>query len=180
MSWRQLFLDKLYHEERMIRETSPDKIRGKIVKYQLGDCLVIQQDSHFIGAIMTGKFNKYYNLTFMDFVTTTKPKLGDFIHGRLFGTRLGSWKELTYGVDQRMVTCKYIDNEPNIEKIGMINLNQDFVSAGYAYLDNLAEIFNYFYQEINTRIEKSIEAEKFPGVSFVGKHLIETTKITHS
>ncbi len=162
----------------MIRATSPDKIRGKLVKYRLGDCLAIQHDDKYIGAIMTGKFNKYYNLTFMDFMTTTNPTPGDFINGRLFGTRFGSWKELKYGVDQRMVQCKYIDNEPKIEKIGMIYLIEDFVSAGYAYLDSLEDIFNYYDQEINVRIEKSKDAEKFPSIAFVGQHLIETKKIT--
>jgi hypothetical protein len=162
----------------MIKETSPDKIRGKLVKYQLGDCLTIQQDDKYIGAIMTGKFNKYYNLTFMDFMIKTKPTIGDYINGRLFGTRFGSWEELQYGVDQRMVQCKYLDNELKIEKIGMINLIPDFVSAGYAYLDNIAEIFNYYDQEINVRIEKSKDAEKFPAIAFVGRHLIETKKIT--
>ena len=162
----------------MIKETSPDKIRGKLVKYRLGDCLTIQQDDKYIGAIMTGKFNKYYNLTFMDFMTKTKPTIGDFINGRLFGTRFGSWEELQYGVDQRMVQCKYVDNELKIEKIGVIDLIPDFVSAGYAYLDNIAEIFNYYDQEINVRIEKSKDAEKFPAIAFVGRHLIETKKIT--
>jgi len=162
----------------MIRETSPDKIRGKLVKYRLGDCLTIQQDDKYVGAIMTGKFNKYYNLTFMDFMTTTKPTHADFVNGRLFGTRFGSWEELKYGVDQRMVQCKYVDSELKIEKAGTINLIGDFVSAGYAYLDNIAEIFNYYHQEINVRIEKSKDAEKFPAIAFVGRHLIETTKIT--
>ncbi len=162
----------------MIKETSTDKIRGKLVKYRLGDCLTIQQDDKYLGAIMTGKFNKYYNLTFMDFMTKTQPTINDFINGRLFGTRYGSWEQLQYGVDQRMIECKHVDNEPKIEKIGSINLISDFVSAGYAYLDNSAKIFDYYDQEINVRIEKSKDAEKFPALAFVGQHLIETKKIT--
>jgi hypothetical protein len=61
--------------------------------------------------------------------------------------------------------------------MGMINLIPDFVSASYAYLDNIAEIFNYYDQEINVRIEKSKDAEKFPAIAFVGRHLIETKKL---
>lgn len=162
----------------MIKETSTDKIRGKLVKYRLGDCLTIKQDGKYLGAIMTGKFNKYYNLTFMDFMIKTQPTINDFINGRLFGTRYGSWEQLQYGVDQRMIECKYVDNEPKIEKIGSINLISDFVSAGYAYLDNIAKIFDYYDQEINVRIEKSKDADKFPALAFVGRHLIETKKIT--
>lgn len=127
---------------------------------------------------MTGKFNKYYNLTFMDFSVKTKPTFDNFINGRLFGTRYGTWEELLYGVDQRMVECNYVDNEPRIEKIGTINLITNFVSAGYAYLNNIDEIFAYYSQEIDVRIEKSKDAEKFPAIAFVGRHLLETEKVT--
>lgn len=162
----------------MIRQTSTDKVRGKLVKYRLGDCLTIQLNDSYVGAIMTGKFNKYYNLTFMDFNLKIKPTIDDFINGRLFGTRYGSWEELQYGVDQRMVECKYVDNESGIEKIGTIILIPNFVSAGYAYLNNVDEIFDYYRQEIGVRIEKSKDAEKFPAIAFVGRHLLETEKVT--
>lgn len=162
----------------MKRQTSPDKVRGKLIKYRFGDCLTIQRDNSYIGAIMTGKFNKYYNLTIMDFNLETKPTFDNFINGRLFGTRYGSWEELLYGVDQRMVECKYVDNEPRIEKIGTIDLIPNFVSAGYAYLNNIDEIFDYYRQEIGVRIEKSKDAEKFPAIAFVGRHLLETEKVT--
>jgi hypothetical protein len=144
----------------MIRQTSPDKIRGKLVKYRLGDCLTIQLNKRYIGAVMTGKFNKYYNLTFLDFDLKTQPTNADFNNGRLFGTRYGSLEDLKYGLDQRMIECKYVDNESKIEKVGTINLISDFVSAGYAYLDNIEQIFDYFDKEIGVRIEKSKDAEK--------------------
>ena len=162
----------------MIRQTSPDKVRGKIVKYGLGDCLTIQRGDNYLGAIMTGKFNKYYNLTFMDFNPKTKPTIDNFINGRLFGTRFGSWEKLQYGVDQRMVECKHVDNESQIEKVGTINLIANFVSAGYAYLDNIEDIFDYYSREIEVRIEKSRDAEKFPAIAFVGRYLLETEKVT--
>lgn len=160
-----------------IKQTSPDKIRGKLVKYHLGDCLTIRQGKKYVGAIMSGKFNKYYNLTFMDFLTRRKPTMEDFINGRLFGTRFGSWEELEYGVDQRMIECKYVDTEPGIEKVGTLVLIPDLHSASYAYLDNIEEIFNYYDQEIKVRKEKSKDAEKFPAIAFFGQHLIETKKI---
>ena len=127
---------------------------------------------------MTGKFNKYYNLTFMDFNLQTKPTFDNFIHGRLFGTRYGSWEELQYGVDQIMVECTYVDNELRIEKVGTIELIPNFVSAGYAYLSNVGEIFDYYREEIHVRIEKSNDAEKYPAIAFVGRHLLETEKVT--
>lgn len=160
-----------------IKQTSSDKIRGKLVKYHFGDCLTIQQGNKYVGAIMTGKFNKYYNLTFMDFLTRSKPTLEDFMNSSFFGTRFGSWEELEYGVDQRMIECTYIDNELKIEKVGTLALIPDLICASYAYLNNIEEIFNYYDQEINVRIEKTKDAEKFPAIAFVGQHLIETKKI---
>jgi len=163
----------------MIRQTSPDKIRGKLVKYRLGDCLTIHRDGNYVGALMTGKFNKYYNLTFMDFNHKIKPTIDNFVNGRLFGTRFGSWEDLSYGVDQRMIECKYVDNEPGIEKVGTLDLIPNFVSAGYAYLNNTDDIFEYWQQEIAVRIEKSKDAERFPAIAFVGRHLLETEKVTN-
>ncbi len=162
----------------MMRQTSPNKLRGKLVKYILGDCLIIQTDDSYIGAIITDKFNKYYNLTCMDFNLKTKPIFDNFINGRLFGARYGSWEELLYGVDQRMVECKYVDNESRIEKVGSIELIPNFVSAGYAYLSNVDEIFEYYREEIHVRIEKSNDAEKYPAIAFVGRHLLDTEKVT--
>lgn len=156
-----------------IRQTSPDKINGKPVKYHLGDCLIVKTNSHkYIGAIMTGKFNKYYNFTLMNFYLNTKPSMDNFINGKIFGTRFGSWEELTYAVHQRMIECKYIDNEPNIEKAGSIELITPLISAEYAYFHTIEKILEYYQEEINIRIEKTKNAEKFPELAFVSKHLI--------
>jgi hypothetical protein len=161
-----------------IRETSPDKIRGKLVKYRKGDCLTIKlSNGKYLGALMTGKFNAYYNFTFMDFYKETKPELRDFLNGHFFGTRFGSWEDLTYAVDQRMIKCKYVDNNEDIEKTGEVTMIEKFTSAGYSYLDNVDEMLDYYLGEIPVRIEKSKNAEKFPAIAFVSRHLIEMKKI---
>lgn len=162
----------------MIRQTSPDKIRGKLVKYKLGDCLAIRlKNGDFIGALMTGKFNSYYNLTFIDLCLNKRPEIQDFISGQFFGTRFGSWEELTYAVDQRMIKCNYIDKSSDIELIGSLDLISNFISAGYAYLNDTDQILDYYKAEMPVRIEKSKNAEKFPEIAFVSKHLIEMKKI---
>jgi hypothetical protein len=160
-----------------IVQTSPDKVNGKLVKYKQGDFISIKVSNKYLGAIMTGKFNKYYNLTFMEFQLPIKPELSDFLNSRFFGTRFGSWEDLTYAVDQRMVICKYIDSDENFEKIGAIQMIEKFTSAGYAYLNDRTEMLEYYTNELPTRIEKSNNAAKFPAIAFVGKHLIETEKI---
>ena len=162
----------------MIRQTSPDKIRGKLVKYKLGDCLVIKlSNGKYLGAIMTGKFNAYYNLTLMDFQIDIKPELSDFSSGRFFGTRFGSWEDLTYAVDQRMVKCKYIDYSLDVVAIGNLKLISNFIPAAYAYLNNIDEITQYYIEELPVRIEKSMNAERYPEIAFVSKHLIDLKMI---
>ena len=160
-----------------IWQTSPDKVNGKLVKYRQGDLLSIKIENKYLGAIMTGKFNKYYNLTFMEFELTEKPELSDFLNNRFFGTRFGSWEDLTYAVDQRMVTCKYVDSDENFEKVGAIQMIEKFTSAGYAYLTDRDEILDYYKLELPIRVEKSNNAAKFPAIAFVSKHLIETENI---
>jgi hypothetical protein len=162
----------------MIRQTTPDKIRGKFVKYRLGDCLSIKLiNGTYLGALMTGKFNAFYNLTLMDFCKETNPELTAFTTGKFFGTRFGSWEELVYAVDQRMVSCKYIDNNLDIEKVGSLKLIPNFISAGYAYLNSINQIHEYFLVELPIRIEKSKNAEKYPEIAFVSKHLIDISAI---
>lgn len=162
----------------MIKQTSPDKIRGKLVKYKLGDCLAIRLKSgDFLGALLTGKFNAYYNLTFMDFCNSTKPEIQDFKSGQFFGTRFGSWEKLTYAVDQRMIKCNYIDTNSDIELIGSLDLISNFISAGYDYSNDIDQILDYYKAELPIRIEKSKNAVKFPEIAFVSKHLIEMKKI---
>ena len=158
----------------MIKQTSPDKIRGKLVKYKHGDCLSIcVGNGQFLGALMTGKFNAYYNLTFLDFYKNSKPDISDFESGNFFGTRFGSWEDLSYAVDQQMIKCNYIDNNPDVEKICSLELISDLKSAGYSYLNDTEQIFDYYKTELPIRIEKNKNAEKFPELAFVSKHLIE-------
>ena len=165
----------------MIRQTSPDKIRGKLVKYRLGDCLAIKvKNGNYLGALMTGKFNAYYNLTLLEFYKTIKPNIQDFKTGQFFGTRVGSWEELTYAVDQRMIKCNYIDQNSDIESVGTLDLIPNFISAGYAYLNDVEQILDYYNTELPIRIEKSKNAEKFPEIAFVSKHLIEMKKIVNN
>jgi hypothetical protein len=162
----------------MIKSTTPNKTRGKSVKYQLGDCLAIRLgNGNFLGALMTGKFKAYYNFTFIYFFKATKPEIYDFTSGQFFGTRFGSWEELTYAVDQRMIKCNYVDNNLNIEKVGSIKLISNFISAGYAYLNTIEEMLDYYLNEMPVRIEKSRNAEKFPEIAFVSKHLIDLGNI---
>ena len=157
-----------------IKQTSPDKVNGKLVKYRQGDCLSVNcNNGKYLGVLISNKFNKYYDLTLIEFYEKRKPGLTDFINGKFFGTRFGSWEELTYAVNVRMVDCKYIDNCFDIEKIGDIKLTNTFEKDGYAYLENTEQLLNHYLEELPIRIEKSKNAEKFPDLAFVSKHLVD-------
>jgi len=157
-----------------IKQTSPDKVKGKLVKYRQGDCLSVDyKNGKYLGVLISNKFNKYYDLTLIEFYEKRKPSLTDFTNGKFFGTRFGSWEELTYAVNVRMVDCKYIDNCMDIEKVGDVILTNSFTKDGYAYLNNTEQLLKYYLEELPIRIEKSKNAEKFPDLAFVGKHLVD-------
>lgn len=157
-----------------IKQTSADKVKGKLVKYRQGDCLSIDcSNGKYLGVLISNKFNKYYDLTVIDFYEPHKPGLTDFINGKFFGTRFGSWEELTYAVNVRMIECKYVDNCAEIEKVGSVKLISNFIKDGYAYLNDIRQLEQHYLEELPIRIEKSKNAEKFPDLAFVSKHLVD-------
>jgi hypothetical protein len=163
-----------------IKQTSPEKINGKLIKYKQGDCLTVDcKNGNYLAFFVSKKFNKYYDLTLLEFYKKSKPTLKDFMDGKFFGTRFGSWEDLTYAVNVRMISCKYIDNNMNIEKIGTINLTSTFKYDGYAYFDNTDELLQYYLEELPIRIEKSKNAEKFPDLAFVSQHLVDIKHIAY-
>ena len=127
--------------------------------------------------MISEKFNKYYDLTLIEYYERTKPQLSDFIEGKFFGTRFGSWEELTYAVNVRMIDCKEIDNDIDLEKIGTLILTSTFDKDGYAYLKQAVDLIDYYLEQLPIRIEKSKNAEKFPDLAFVSKHLIDMKHI---
>lgn len=161
-------------KNKYIKQTSPDKVNGKLVKYKQGDCISIKcENGSYLAAIISGKFNVYYDISLIDFCETSRPKEFNFFSGRFFGTRFGSWEELSYAVDKRMIDCKYIDSNTDIKKISNINLIPGLGKAAYGYIKNIAELLTYYQEEIAIRKEKTINAERFPDLAFVSKHLID-------
>lgn len=157
-----------------IKQTSADKVKGKLVKYRQGDCLGVDcRNGKYLGVLIANKFNKYYDLTLIEFYEPHKPSLTDFINGKFFGTRFGSWEELTYAVNVRMIECNYIDTCAEIEKVGSVKLINNLTKDGYAYLDDIEQLKQHYLEELPIRTEKSKNAEKFPDLAFVSKHLVD-------
>lgn len=161
-----------------IKQTSADKVNGKLVKYRQGDCLSINcENGKYLAVLISEKFNKYYGFTLLEFYKEVKPTLPDFINGRFFGTRFGSWEDLTFAVDKRMMECKYVDNQSGIESRGCLKLISNLSKAVYSYVKSITELLDYYLDEIPIRIEKTFNAEKFPDIAFASKHLVEMINI---
>ena len=161
-----------------ISQISPDKVNGKPVKYKQGDCLGIAcKKGKFLGALISKKFNKYYDVTLIQFYEDRPPVIDDFVNGKFFGTRSGSWEELTYAVNVRMMKCKYFDGNVDIQKIGTVQLISNINKDGYKYVESIEDLLDAYMEELPIRIEKSKNAEKFPALAFMSKHLVEMKHI---
>ena len=160
-----------------LRQTSPDKVNGKLVKFRAGDCLSIDcKNGNYIAVFVYGKFNAYYLLTLIEYYKTVKPQLPDFIRGKFFGTRFGSWEDLTYAVAIRMIKCKYIDS-CDVEKVGDIKIKSSVTRGSYSYDKSIEMLLDIYLEELPIRLEKSKNAEKFPDLAFLSKHLVDVKNI---
>jgi len=162
-----------------IRQTSPDKVNGKLVRYRIGDCLAIKGlDDKYMGAIVSEKFNAFYDLTLIDFLLDTSPSMKEFENGKFFGTRFGSTEHIEYATDRCMVRCKYVDNNSDFNLVGSLKLLTHILKASYHYHNTEIDLRNYYTEELPIRIEKTRNAQKFPDLGFVSKHLIDVKAIT--
>lgn len=162
----------------MIKYTTPNKVNGKLVKYRKGDCISIDcKNGKYLAVLISEKFNKYYDFTLLDYHSDIKPNLNTFLNGRFFGTRFGSWEDLSFAVDCRMISCKYVDANEDIEIIGSVKLIDKLRQAAYSYIDDTTELLIYYLEEIPIRIEKTSNAKKFPAIAFVSKHLVDMKSI---
>jgi hypothetical protein len=161
-----------------IKAGSTDKVNGKLVKFKPGDCLSINcGNGNFIAAIISEKFNKYYDLTLLEYYKKSKPVLADFTNGKFWGTRVGYWDALTYATERKMILYKYIDDCQGIELVTNLSIIDNLEKASYSYLDGIPQLVDYYLTHIQRRLEKTQNAEKFPELSFYGEHLVPMKNI---
>jgi hypothetical protein len=157
---------------------SPDKVKGKLVKYRKGDCLSIDcNDGKFLATFVSEKFNKYYDFTLIEYCKETKPTVQDFIEGRFFGNYVGSVDGYIPGIQKRMLECLYIDANSQVEKVGSVNLSDTLHLGGYGYLKSIDELIDYYFDDIQLRIQKTINVQKNPNLNQQGDRLIEMNVI---
>lgn len=145
----------------------------KKTKYKVGDCLEFSfKNSRKLGVIITNIYNSYYDLSLTNIDSTKDLSLVEFHQCMIFGTRSGSTEEMKFLVNVRMLKTSVLDKLESVRLIGNIELPQIFDNDGYSYLKNIEELESYFDEEINVRIQKTKNAEKFPNLGFMSKNLL--------
>lgn len=153
-------------------------MKGKLVKYRKGDCLSIDcNNGSFIAAFISEKFNKYYDFTLIEFCKEAKPTVADFINGRFFGNFVGTVDGYVPGVQKRLLECLYIDANNQVEKIGSISLLDELHLGGYGYLKSIDELVDYYFDDIQLRLQKTINVQRNPNLNQQGDRLIEMNVI---
>jgi hypothetical protein len=164
---------------RSIAPGSPDKVRGKFVKYRKGDCLSIAfSDGIWLAVFISEKFNKYYDVTLIEYLNDRQPTMEDFHNGRFFGRFLKTGgEEYSPAVEKLVFECLDIDANPNIKKVGSLELIESIEKASYGYRKDIAELLQHYKEDVSWRIQNSINYEKKSEEFFTSDRLIEIKTI---
>jgi len=158
---------------------SPDKVKGQLVKYRKGDCLSLDCGSGmYLAAFISQKFNKYYDLTLIEYLQPKKPTLEDFEGGRFFGR----YREIEEGVyipaiEKLMVPCLDFDANPAVEKVGSVQLVESLELTSYGTRSDIADLLRHYQDDIPLRIQRQINYEKWPERLLTIDRLIEMQAI---
>lgn len=157
---------------------SPDKVKGKSVKYQKGDCLSIDcANGKYLAVFISAKFNKYYDFTLIEYLKERKPIIDDFINGRFFGKYGEAMDRIFPAVEKHMLPCLDIDASPNVEKVGLLELIEPLELGSYLYLKDIAELLQHYQEDLPLRRQRTVNFEKHHGKLFTGDRLIEMKEI---
>ena len=161
-----------------INPTSPDKVRGKLVKYRKGDCLSIRcRDGRYLAVFVSEKFNNYYDFTFIEYLKEAKPTIGDFINGRFFGCYGEGIDRVYPTVHKNMMPCLEVDANSSIEKIGSLELIEPLEKSSYGYDNDIQSLLQYYIDDLPQRQTNTINFDRLPNQVFIGNRLIELKQI---
>lgn len=146
---------------------------------QLGSCFSFSISwGNYIGGIITDIYTneegEYVGITLLNYYEKTPPTIEDFKRGKVFGTRYGCEEEYEWAVDIQMILKEIFISMQEKNYIGILQLNENKISiSSYFYISSIEELEMYFKEEINIRILKTENANKYPALSFVIGHLID-------
>ncbi len=131
---------------------SPDKVKGKLVRYRKGDCLSIDcGNGNYLAAFISEKFNKYYDLTLIEYLKEVKPSVADFVNGRFFGKYGRSMDEIFPAIQKNMRECLELDTDVSIEKVGSIELIEPLPLGSYGYTKDNADLLHHYKGDLPQR-----------------------------
>jgi len=163
-----------------IKAGSPDKVRGKLVKYRKGDCLSIHcGEGKYLAVFISEKFNKYYDFTLFDFFEDRKPTADDFVNGYYFG-RYGDSPESVFPcVEKIMMDCLEIDASPDVEKIVSFEFTESLSMGSYTGggTGGFTTLLERYKSDIGRRTTNTENFSKRPDVSFIGDRLMKFKEI---
>jgi hypothetical protein len=163
-----------------IKAGSPDKVRGKLVKYRRGDCLSVHcGEGKYLAVFISEKFNKYYDFTLLDYLEDRKPTIDDFVNGHYFGRYGDSPDSIFPCVEKIMMDCLEIDASPNVEKIKDFELTEFLKMDSYTYgkMGSIAFLLERYQLDIGRRRTNTENYNKRPDVFFIGDRLMKFREI---
>jgi hypothetical protein len=163
-----------------IKAGSPDKVRGKLVKYKKGDCLSVHRgDGKYLAVFISEKFNKYYDFTLFDYLEDRKPTTDDFVNGHYFGRYGDSPDSIFPCVEKIMMDCLEVDANPDAEKIVHFELTESLKMGSYTYGDmgSFAFLLERYQSDIGRRRTNTANFDKRPDVFFIGDRLMRFKEI---
>lgn len=157
---------------------SPDKVKGKVVKYRKGDCMSLNcGNGKFLAAFIAEKFNKYYDFTLIEFYEEKKSVVEDFVNGCFFGC----YGEVSEGVisssERIMLECQEVDADISIEKIGSLQLIEPLEKESYGYYKNIPEVLQHYLEDLPRRKQNTKNFDKLPSQLFLSGRLISMKQI---
>lgn len=149
--------------------------------YKKGDCLSLKINRGiYLATIITQQYKEYYDFTLIQYWESRKATLSDFEHGLFFGTKAQVDKHNLDKniVNVRMLAYEYVDSNKNIEKVGNLDIKDDLLIDGYAYIKTLEQLYEKYQEEIFSRVRKTENVQRFPDLRFGSHHLILVKDIT--
>ncbi|MDH7460151.1 hypothetical protein QEG73_02635 [Chitinophagaceae bacterium 26-R-25] len=157
---------------------SPDKVKGKLVKYRKGDCLSIHcGGGKFLAVFISEKFNRFYDLTLFDYLEDRKPTIEDFVDGYYFGRYGDSPEGIFPCVEKLMMDCLEVDASEDVERIAHFELTESLHLASYGGRENFAKLLEHYNLDIGKRRTNTDNFNKRPDVFFIGDRLMKFNEI---
>ncbi|MBV4357614.1 hypothetical protein [Pinibacter aurantiacus] len=164
-----------------LKPGSPDKVKGKLVKYRKGDCLSIHcGGGKYLAVFISEKFNRFYDLTLFDYLEDRKPTIEDLVSGCYFGRYGDSTEGIFPCVEKLMMDCLEVDASEDVERIAHFEITESLQVGSYGGRESFAKLLEHYNLSIDNRRTNTENFNKRPDVFFIGDRLMKFKEIIKS